>query len=231
LSLGVLVVSAAVIGTRFVWVFLAAYLPRLASPSLRARDPMPPWRALVVLAWAGLRGGDTLVMALAVPFQTASGAPFPARQVVVTVAFGVILVTLLAQGFTLRPVIKLFALPREDPAEVEERRARLEAEQAAMKRLDEIGGLGHIPANALAQMREAISQRTRLDLDDADHAAGHTGLTLEDAIRDAEQEVREASREAVARLRDEEVIGDAAFRRVLSDLDLDEVRNIDEPIV
>jgi Na+/H+ antiporter len=231
LSLGVLVVSAAVIGTRFVWVFLAAYLPRVASPSLRARDPMPPWRALVVLAWAGLRGGDTLVMALAVPFQTASGAPFPARQVVVTVAFGVILVTLLAQGFTLRPVIKLFALPRDDPAEVEERRARLEAEQAAMKRLDEIGGLGHIPANALAQMREAISQRTRLDLDDADHGAGHTGLTLEDAIRDAEQEVREASREAVARLRDEEVIGDAAFRRVLSDLDLDEVRNIDEPIV
>jgi hypothetical protein len=100
-----------------------------------------------------------------------------------------------------------------------------------MKTLDEIGGLGHIPANALAQMRGAINQRTRLDLDDADHAAGHTGLTLEDAIRDAEQQVREASREAVARLRDDEVIGDAVFRKVISDLDLDEVRNIDEPII
>ena len=77
----------------------------------------------------------------------------------------------------------------------------------------------------------AIGQRTRLDLDDTDHAGGHTGLTLEDSIRDAEQQLREASREAVARLRDEEVIGDAAFRRVISDLDLDEVRNIDEPIV
>jgi hypothetical protein len=31
--------------------------------------------------------------------------------------------------------------------------------------------------------------------------------------------------------RDEEVIGDAAFRRVLSDLDLDEIRNVDEPII
>jgi monovalent cation/hydrogen antiporter len=231
LTLSVLIVSAAVIVTRVLWVFLAAYLPRLASRRLRARDPIPPWRALVILGWAGLRGGDTLVMAIAIPLQTASGAPFPAREIVVTVAFGVILVTLLAQGFTLRPLIKLFALPRGDVAEIEERRARLEAEEAAMKTLDEIGGLGHIPANALAQLRGAINQRTRLDLDDADHAAGHTGLTLEDAIRDAEQQVREASRDAVARLRDEEVIGDAAFRKVLSDLDLDEIRNIDEPII
>jgi CPA1 family monovalent cation:H+ antiporter len=231
LGVAVLAVSAAVIVTRLIWVYLAALLPRLASRRLRARDPMPSWRALVILGWAGLRGGDTLVMALAVPLQTATGAPFPARDVVVTVAFGVILVTLLAQGFTLRPIIKLFALPRGDALEVEERRARLEAEQAAMKTLDEIGGLGHIPANALSQLRGAINQRTRLDLDDANHAAGHTGLTLEDAIRDAEQQVREASRDAVARLRDEEVIGDEAYRRVISDLDLDEVRNIDEPII
>jgi CPA1 family monovalent cation:H+ antiporter len=230
LSLAVLVISITVIVTRGVWIYVAAYVPRALSQRLRARDPMPSWRALAILGWAGLRGGDTLVMALAVPFQTASGAPFPARQIVVTVAFGVIGLTLLAQGFSLRPLIKLFALPREDTAEGEERHARLEAEQAAMKTLEEIGDLGHIPANALAQMREAIRQRTRLDLDDTDHSAGHTGLTVEDSIRDAEQQVREASRDAVARLRDEEVIGDAVFRKVISDLDLDEVRNIDEPI-
>jgi CPA1 family monovalent cation:H+ antiporter len=231
LALAVLVVSVAVIVTRVVWIYVAALVPRVVSARIRTRDPMPSWRALFVLGWAGLRGGDTLVMALAVPLQTASGAPFPARELVVTVAFGVILLTLLVQGFTLRPVIKMFALPRGNAAAEEERRARIEAEQAAIKRLEEIGGLGHIPANALAQMREAISQRTRLDLDDTDHSAGHTGLTLEDSIRDAEQEVREAARDAVARLRDEEVIGDAAFRRVLSDLDLDEIRNVDEPII
>ncbi len=231
LSVAVLVISATVVITRVLWIFPAAYIPRLVSARLRARDPIPSWRTLIVLGWAGLRGGDTLVMALAVPFQTAAGAPFPARQTIVTVAFGVILLTLLVQGFTLRPLIKLFALSPGDALAIEERRARLEAEQAAVKKLEEIGGLGHIPANALEQMRAAIAHRTRLDLDDTDHAGGHTGLTLEDSIRDAEQQLREASREAVARLRDEEVIGDAAFRKVISDLDLDEVRNIDEPIV
>jgi Na+/H+ antiporter len=231
LLLAVIVVSVTVVVTRLLWIFAAAYLPRLASARVRSGDAAPPWRAMVVLGWAGLRGGDTLVMALAIPFQTSSGDSFPDRPVLVAVSFGVILLTLLVQGFTLRPLIKRFALPREDPVDAEERRARLEAEQAAIRTLEEIGGLGHIPANALAQMREAIAQRTRLDLDDTDHSAGHTGLTLEDSIRDAEQEVREASRDAVARLRDEEVIGDAAFRRVINDLDLDEIRNVDEPLI
>jgi Na+/H+ antiporter len=228
---GVIVVSVVVVLTRMLWIFAAAYLPRVASATLRARDPMPAWRSLVVLGWAGLRGGDTLVMALAIPFVTASGAPFPDRATLVAVGFGVILLTLIVQGFTLRPLIKRFALPSGDALATEEREARLAAEQAALKTLDEIGGLGNIPANALAQMREAVAQRTRLDLDDTDHSAGHTGLTLEDSIRDAEQQVREASRDAVARLRDDEVIGDAAFRRVISDLDLDEIRNVEEPII
>jgi len=231
LAMAVLAVSATVVITRLLWIFVASYVPRIASSRLRARDPIPPWRSLVVLSWAGLRGGDTLVMAVAIPYLTVSGAAFPAREVVVTVAFGVILVTLLVQGFTLRPLIKSFALPRGDASEMEERRARVEAEQAGMKVLEDVGVLGHIPANVLAQMRAAITQRTRLDLDDADHTDGHTGLTLEDSIRDAEQQVREASRDAVARLRDEEVIGDGAFRRVISDLDLDEVRNMDEPLI
>ena len=229
LSVAVLVISVTVLATRVLWIFPAAYVPRLVSRRLRARDPMPPWRALVILGWAGFRGGDTLVMALAVPLVTASGAPFPARQLVVAVAFGVILVTLIVQGFTLRPLIKLFALPRGDATEAEERRARLEAEQAAMKKLEEIGGLGHIPANALAQMRAAIGQRTRLDLDDADHAGGHTGLTLEDSIRDAEQQLREASREAVARLRDDEVTPFAAAseRSVSIEMPSQTVSNLD----
>jgi Na+/H+ antiporter len=231
LILGVIVVSVAVVLTRVLWIFGAAYLPEIIPRRLRSRDPRPAWRAMVVLGWAGLRGGDTLVMALAIPFQTASGQPFPARALVVAVGFGVIMLTLLVQGFSLRPLIKRFALPPEDELALEERKARLEAEQAALRSLDEIGGLGHIPANALAQMREAIAQRTRLDLDDTDHSAGHTGLTPEDSIRDAEQQIREASRDAVARLRDEEIIGDAAFRRVISDLDLDEIRNVEEPII
>src|SRR5207249_8717598 len=70
-------VSATAIGVRLGWVPLAAVLPRLVSPALRARDPMPPWSHVMLVAWTGMRGIVTLAAALALPVTTANGAPFP----------------------------------------------------------------------------------------------------------------------------------------------------------
>jgi len=223
-------VSATVIGARVLWVFPAAYLPRFASASLRARDPYPSWRTIAVLSWAGLRGGDTLVMVLAVPYGTAPGTPFPGRETVVAVALGVVLVTLVFQGLTLRPLIRTLSLPHDDSVEAEERHARLEAARAARKRLEELGKHEHLPRDPVGYLRAAIGLRTRLDLDDIDHAGGHDGQTTEDVVRRIEQEMRDAARQAVVRLRDRNVIGQEALRRVQNDLDLDEIRSADDPL-
>jgi Na+/H+ antiporter len=221
-------VSATVIGARLLWVFAAAYLPRLASGRLRAPESYPSWRMLTVLSWAGLRGGDTLVMVLAVPHRTFAGAPFPGRETVVAVSLGVILVTLVLQGLTLRPLIKSLALPHDDSVEAEERHARLEAARAGKKRLAELAEREHLPPGVVGYLRAAIGLRTRLDLDEIDHLGGHDGLTTEDVVRHVEKELRNAARRAVVRLRDENVIGQEALRRVQNDLDLDEIRSIDE---
>ena len=47
LLIAVAITTAIVIVARFVWVFPATYLPRWLSPSLRARDPSPPWHVPV----------------------------------------------------------------------------------------------------------------------------------------------------------------------------------------
>jgi CPA1 family monovalent cation:H+ antiporter len=221
-------VSATVIGVRMLWVFSAAYLRRLVSRRPRASDSYLSWRVVAVLSWAGLRGGDTLVMVLAVPYRTAAGAPFPGRETVVAVALGVMLVTLVLQGLTLRPLIRRLAIPHDDTVEAEERHARLEAARAAKKRLEELAARHQLPRGAVAYLRAAITLRTRLDLDEIDHAGGHDGRTTEDVLRQAEQELRDAAREAVVRLRDANVIGQEALRRVQNDLDLDEIRSVDE---
>jgi len=52
----------------------------------------------VVSAVAGFRGAVSLAAALAVPAVTASGAPFPDRDLIIFVTAGVILVTLVLQG-------------------------------------------------------------------------------------------------------------------------------------
>ncbi len=74
------VISAVAIGVRLLWVPLAAVVPRLLSPALRRRDPLPPWPAIFLLAWIGMRGVVSLAAALGLPLTTASGAPFPYRD-------------------------------------------------------------------------------------------------------------------------------------------------------
>jgi CPA1 family monovalent cation:H+ antiporter len=103
-----LAVSAALIVSRFVWVFPALWLPRALSRSLRERDPMPPWSHATVLSWAGMRGVVSLAAALALP------ANFPGRDLILFLAFCAILATLVIQGTTLGPLIRRLGLIKSE---------------------------------------------------------------------------------------------------------------------
>jgi NhaP-type Na+/H+ or K+/H+ antiporter len=70
------VVSAALILSRFIWVFPSVWLPRALSRTLRERDPMPPWSHPIVLSWAGMRGVVSLAATLALPVH------FPSRDII-----------------------------------------------------------------------------------------------------------------------------------------------------
>jgi CPA1 family monovalent cation:H+ antiporter len=220
-------VSATVIGVRMVWIAVVAYVPRIATRLSGTRLTLPSWRAVAVLGWAGLRGGDTLVMILALPNRTAAGAPFPGRDTLIAVGYSVTLATLVLQGLTLRPLIRGLAIPHDDMVDEEERRARLAAARAAITHLAHIAERDALPSDAVKYLRATIEQRTRLDLDDISHAGGHDGRTTEDVVRQAERDLRGVARAAVVRLRDENVIGQEALRRVQSDLDLEEVRSFE----
>src|SRR5438552_14182431 len=99
-------VSVIVIVARFAWVYPATYLPRVMSKSLRQRDPSPPWQWVFILSFAGLRGAVSLAAALALPFTLASGEAFPDRDLILFVAFGVIIITLVGLGLGLPPVAR-----------------------------------------------------------------------------------------------------------------------------
>lgn len=74
----------------------------------RQRDTAVPigWRETVVVWWAGMRGVATVALALAIPTTTATGAPFPARERILFIAFAVVLVTLVLQGVTLPTLVR-----------------------------------------------------------------------------------------------------------------------------
>ena len=60
--------------------------------------------------WTGMRGIVTLAAALAVPTVSLTGEALPYRGRIVIISFAVILVTLVLQGLTLAPLIRLLGL-------------------------------------------------------------------------------------------------------------------------
>src|SRR5258706_366990 len=156
--LAVLLTVVVVIAARFMWIYPAAYIPRWLSPSLARRDPLPPWQWLFSLAFVGVRGVVSLAAALAIPLTTEIGTPFPYRDLILFITFGVIVVTLVGQGLLLPSVVRWLGLT-SDVADEREREhkaelaARSEALKVAQRRLQELAVDREILPEVLAILR------------------------------------------------------------------------------
>jgi CPA1 family monovalent cation:H+ antiporter len=219
-----LLVSAAVIVARFVWVYPAGYLPRILSRWHREREPAPPWKGLILVAWTGLRGADSLVLAAAIPTVVASGAPFPERDTIIAVTYGVIAITLVGLGFTLAPLVRMLGI--RDPSEPERREelaARLRTSEAALKRLEELAAADWMHPESLNHTRDRYHHRTQRF---RRHGAG-TADDDEEAISAADRrlgrELLAVERSELIRLRDEGAISDGVMRLVQRELDFEEL--------
>ena len=214
-------ISATAIGVRLAWVPLATVIPRLVSPSLRRRDPMPGWRPVLLVAWIGMRGIVSLAAALALPETMASGAPFPFREEIIVLTFAVILSTLVLQGLTLTPLIRALDLEQDDTLEVEETHAREEAARAALARLEQLAAAPWAPPDQVERLRARYAQQllhtSPLQLGDGDAAARA-------AYRRLRHETLNAERRALIALRDQGVISDEVLHRLEQALDVEAMR-------
>jgi monovalent cation/hydrogen antiporter len=105
------IISVLTIIIRIIWVFPGAYLPRFLFKSIRRTEPNPTWRGVLLVAWAGMRGVVSLAAALAVPLTLTDGQAFPHRNLILFITFVVILVTLVLQGLSLKPLIRILKIP------------------------------------------------------------------------------------------------------------------------
>jgi monovalent cation/hydrogen antiporter len=217
-------IVAAVIVTRLVWIYPAAYIPRRLSERIRTRDPYPPWHYLLLLGWAGMRGAVSLAAALALPLHTDAGSSFPHRDLIIFLTFAVIFGTLVLQGLSLPVVIRWLGLEDDRVLEREEVKARIHAADAALARIEELAGEDWVRDDTAERLRGLYEFRrgrfaSRYTGDD-DGGAEDRSQAYQQLLR----ELIEAEREAVVALRGDSRIGDEAMRRVLRDLDLEEAR-------
>jgi CPA1 family monovalent cation:H+ antiporter len=216
---------AVVVITRWLWVNISIVLIRLIDrrPSQLARRTT--WRDRVITSWSGMRGAVSLAAALAVPFETDAGQPFPQRDLIVFITFSVVVLTVVVQGLTLPWLVRVLGVHEDGAAEErEELRARLIAAKAALAELDALEEEGSIREDTLERMRGLYRYRKR-------RFAARAGKAEDDGFEDrslvyqqAVRRVLDAQREAIVGLRNSGDISSDVMRRVERELDLEDTR-------
>jgi len=215
--------SLVLIALRLAWVFPGSWLANFVHcrmHHIRTKSPRP--RETFVIGWTGMRGVVSLAAALALPTVLADGSPFPQRNFIVFLTFAVILVTLVLQGLTLAPLVRLLGLGGSAGPDCEEQEARRIVIEAALEYLE-----------ATKAERPEVSDEI---FDDLIGHYRHRLVVLKPSAADNEQvahhysfleisrEAARVERDTAVRLRNEGRINDQVLRRIERELDLSESR-------
>jgi len=109
-----------------------------------------PWTWSLALTWGGLRGALPMVLALSLP------ASFQYRGTIVTMTFGVVLISILVHGLTMSPLLRRLGIVHEeaDRSAYELRRGRLHAADAALTEIERMTTRGLAEADVLDGLRD-----------------------------------------------------------------------------
>jgi len=221
-----LAVAGTLIVTRMLWVFPLSAIVRRRGGARR-----PSWPVPAVVSWAGTRGVVPLAAALSIPLTMTDGTPLPQRDLILVLATAVIVISLVVQGLTLEPLVRLAGIARADDARHEETVARLRLAEAALARLDELADDANAADyratdDAIDRARAGLQARigrtrARIDGDQPPEPGGLTDRDLRRALNAAEHA-------ELARLYDDGTISQPTRQRLQRGLDLEAARLSDE---
>jgi NhaP-type Na+/H+ or K+/H+ antiporter len=215
-------ITLIVVAARFIWIFPATYIPRWISPALARRDPAPPWQGPFTIGFVGVRGVVSLAAALAIPFTLDNGQPFPHRDLILFVTFGVIVITLVGQGLMLPWVLQWLGITRlgleERSGQIQsELEARVAALEQVENRLEKFINERELPDEVIALLR--TRNQSRRQILPSNMADGLDYMRQGAALK---KELIDAERDFIYQLLRDGKITDEARRRIEYELDLEE---------
>jgi len=129
----------------------------LVSFVLRGERRIPPaW--IAVLTWGGLRGGISMVLALSL-----SVVDVPHRALIVTITFGVVVLTILVNGLTMGPLLRRLGIssPQRERVHYEVVRSTLQAANAALAEVSAMRSKRYAHPDVLARLQEQYEARVQ----------------------------------------------------------------------
>ena len=226
----VLAINFGLAALRFIWVWASVRFSAFVS-QLRGRHgaPKPTLRLIAAVSVAGARGAITLAGVLTLPLAIAGDAAFPARNLAIFLAAGVIIMTLMAAGLFLPRLARNLDMPSEPSEQDETELARVLAAEAAIRAIEQTQH--ELAANqndadiyAEAAARVMVQYRRRID------GVAQTGETAARMRRGNEIEKRlrlaavRAEREVIFALGRSQRISDGNARQLVREVDLVEER-------
>jgi hypothetical protein len=199
------------LAVRALWVFPLWLVTRRHSTTARS------WRVPAIVSWAGARGALPLAAALSIPLATSDGSAFPQRDLILLLTAAVIVVTLVAQGFTLGPLVRRAGIAAPaDHITAQTTPARTSMAQAALRYLDGCDVSQAAAEFAVAQLRIAL--RVRLD-----DAAGDAGVPQLPQLRQLRRDLIAVESGELTRLYESGEITAGVRRQLQHQLDLEQV--------
>lgn len=223
LALDSMLFAVTLIALRLLWVYPAARVAyAVRTRLLKQRYERSGRRAIFVVGWTGMRGVVALAAALSLPLVLENGQPLPQRSVIVFLTYVVILVTLVLQGFSLPPLIRLLRLQPDPPAHCEENEARALLLEAAIGYVeherDARRGEDPHPFDDLLHLYRHRMDELRTVPDSADEKPQAL------SGRDLRLSIAGVQRERLTELRHEGRIADSVYRTMERELDLETSR-------
>lgn len=210
---------------RMVWVFPGAHFSYfIRRRLLHQREGTPRARQIFIVGWTGMRGVISLAAALALP-QMVAGRPFMQRNIIIFLAFSVILVTLVLQGLTLPPLIRALGMSGLGDTEEEEKQARRTILQAALTFLEtarKADGQSEFDG-IFDDLEEHYRHRLTVLGDDPTGADGYGPNHYRRHI-DLSRDLLKVERSTAVQLRNEGRINDELLRKFERELDLEDSR-------
>jgi CPA1 family monovalent cation:H+ antiporter len=206
-----LAIAAAYVAMLTARVGVVGVVSLLLRPS-RERIP-PPWS--IALTWGGLRGALSMVLVLSLPLD------FALRDLLITMTFGVVIVSLLVQGLTMAPLLRWLGLVEEAEcrAQYETNRGRAQTAAAALAALEEVAD----HRAAAPPVLEGLRQEYRDRLVAAEEAMQALPLSRQALRQQDEQWLRRrlllVEKQRLIELLREGVLSRDTYERLVGDVD------------
>ena len=181
----VVIIYAALAALRFAWVWVSWRIAFQRSSKNGRPGVRPNWQLVAAMSFAGVRGAITLAGILTLPLFLNDGSLFPARDLVIFLAAGVIILSLIMASICLPRLLKNIDLPVEDSHQRAEDYARISAAEAAIMAIEKAQhdlASGRADADAFTDVATQIMELYRKRID----GRMHLGEEREQAARSEE---------------------------------------------